>query len=364
MGKEDNAMAKRKKRMKLPNNFGSIKYLGKGRRRPYGVYPPVTEYGFHGAITPKALAYAETWEEGYEILTAYNMEKAGKIKVNRGTFIDRTPTFAEVYERFFHEKYYNSPKKLSDASMNSTRAAFKNCSSLHDIQFGQLKYDDLQEVLNNCQLKHSSLELIASLLHQMYKYALKYEIVDKDYSAFLYLPKEEDDEAGVPFSEKDLTILWKNQDDPVVEMILIMCYSGFRIKAYTDMKIDLENRCFIGGVKTKAGKERTVPIHSSIYSLVANRADGSRNLLLARPDAFRKYMYTVLERLGIEKHTPHDCRHTFSVLCERYGVNENDRKRMLGHSFGGDITNAKYGHRSLEELRAEIEKIQAPDICC
>ncbi len=36
-------MAKRKKRMKLPNNFGSIKYLGKGRRRPYGVYPPVEE---------------------------------------------------------------------------------------------------------------------------------------------------------------------------------------------------------------------------------------------------------------------------------------------------------------------------------
>ncbi len=36
-------MARRKKHMKLPNHFGSIKYLGKGRRRPYAVYPPVTE---------------------------------------------------------------------------------------------------------------------------------------------------------------------------------------------------------------------------------------------------------------------------------------------------------------------------------
>lgn len=34
-----------------------------------------------------------------------------------------------------------------------------------------------------------------------------------------------------------------------------------------------------------------------------------------------------------------------------------DRKRMLGHSFGNDITNAVYGHRTLEELRTEIEKI-------
>ena len=354
-------MAKHRKRMKLPNNFGSIKYLGKGRRKPYGVYPPVTEYGLHGPITPKALAYAETWEEGYEILTAYNMEKAGKIKVNRGAFIDRTPTFSEVYERFFHEKYHSSPKKLSEASMRSTEAAYKNCSSM---QFGQLKYEDLQEVLNNCPLKHSSLELIISLLHQMYKYALKYEIVDKNYSVFLYLPKEEDDESGIPFTDSDLKTLWENQEDPIVEMILIMCYSGFRIQAYTDMAVDLENRCLIGGVKTKNSKARTVPIHSSIYCLVANRCDGSRNLLLYSAGTFRRKMYAALERLGIEKHTPHDCRHTFSMLCERYGVSENDRKRMLGHSFGNDITNATYGHRTLEELRAEIEKIKAFPICC
>ena len=67
-----------------------------------------------------------------------------------------------------------------------------------------------------------------------------------------------------------------------------------------------------------------------------------------------------LNIVGTPKHTPHDCRHTFSRLCETYGVRENDRKRMLGHSFGGDVTNAVYGHRTLEELRAEIEKIEMP----
>lgn len=62
--------------------------------------------------------------------------------------------------------------------------------------------------------------------------------------------------------------------------------------------------------------------------------------------------------VGDPKHTPHDCRHTFSMLCEKYNVKENDRKRMLGHSFR-DITNAVYGHRDLEDLREEIEKIPA-----
>ena len=81
---------------------------------------------------------------------------------------------------------------------------------------------------------------------------------------------------------------------------------------------------------------------------------------------FRNNMYNTLTALKIptavtgEKHTPHDCRHTFSYLCERYKVNDNDRKRMLGHSFGNDVTNGVYGHRTTEELRIEIEKIKTP----
>ena len=73
--------------------------------------------------------------------------------------------------------------------------------------------------------------------------------------------------------------------------------------------------------------------------------------------AFRERMYITLKNIKIEKHTPQDCRHTFSYLCEKYKINENDRKRMLGHSFGKDITNKVYGHRDIEELRVEIEKI-------
>ena len=67
-------------------------------------------------------------------------------------------------------------------------------------------------------------------------------------------------------------------------------------------------------------------------------------------------MYSVLQEIGIERHTPHDCRHTFSALCEKYKVSENDRKRMLGHAL--DLTNGVYGHRTIEELREEIEKIK------
>ncbi len=80
-------------------------------------------------------------------------------------------------------------------------------------------------------------------------------------------------------------------------------------------------------------------------------------LLPDKIDIFRDKMYTQLTTLGIEKHTPHDCRHTFSRLFEKYKVMENDCKRMLGHKIG-DVTNDTYGHRTLEDLRNEIEKIE------
>ncbi len=148
-------------------------------------------------------------------------------------------------------------------------------------------------------------------------------------------------------------------------MVLIMCYSGFRIKAFTNMETNLKEQYFKGGVKTRASKERIVPIHPAIYDMVKARCNG-KNLLHCSANDFRQKMYDALSKLGIanaptgEKHTPHDCRHTFSRLCEKYEVNENDRKRMMGHSFGNDITNAKYGHRTLEELRTQIEKIKPP----
>lgn len=352
-------MTRRKKRMKLPNNFGSIKYLGSGRRNPYGVYPPVTEWTVKSPVTPKALGYKETWEEAYELLTAYNLERQGKIQINQNIYIDRTPTFAEVYEDFYQEKFFRSEKKLSDATRYSTQAAYKNLSSVHNLKMGQIKYDTLQKIINACELKHSSIELMISLLHQIYAYALKYEIIDKNYSQFLYMPKEDDDESGVPFSDEELIILWKNKGDFVTDMILIMCYSGYRIRAYTNIEINLKEKYFKGGVKTRFSKNRIVPIHSAILKFVENRFNGN-DLLGSSINDFRKSMYKRLNELNIEKHTPHDCRHTFSRLCEKYHVNENDRKRLMGHSFGSDITNAKYGHRTVEELREEIEKIKIP----
>lgn len=378
-------MAKRKKYPKLPNGYGSIKYLGKGRRNPYAVHPPTTEFDLEGIpITPKALCYVNDWMIGFSVLTAY---KAGTYyegmerdlsELKKDSSVDTLAqqiladyshnkiapeeeyeTFAQVYEKFYDYKYLqDKSKNYSASTKDASQTAFKNCTELHDKPFKDLRYPDLQKVLDNCPLKHASIELIKTLLKQMYKYALAYEIVDKDYSAALKINIEDDDEHGEPFSFEDLKILWDHKDNETVEMILIMCYSGYRIAAYKNMETNLTEMYFKGGVKNKTSKDRIVPIYSGIQDLVKKRIKREKKLLTCTPYTFRRKMYKTLEELKIDKHTPHDCRHTFSMMCEKYKVNENDRKRMLGHSFGGDITNRIYGHRDLEDLRTEIEKIK------
>ena len=65
-----------------------------------------------------------------------------------------------------------------------------------------------------------------------------------------------DTEHGTPFSDQEMQVLWNNADDPEVQLILIMCYSGWRIGEVLKLTTNLEEKYFQGGIKTKAGKNR------------------------------------------------------------------------------------------------------------
>lgn len=375
-------MATRKKHQRLPNGYGSIRYLGKGRRNAYAVHPPADIDGNR----PPAICYVSDWMQGFIVLTAY---KAGTYTPGMETTLELPDTtsrglealasrlladyarvkgvepaepertFSDVYQAFYALKFREG-HRYSQSTVDSTRAAYKNCAALHDRIFRDLRTDDLQQVIDDCPLKHSSLELIVNLYRQMYSFADGQKWCDKRYDQFVRINKKDDDERGVPFTDAELSLFWRRTDIPEIELMLIICYSGWRISEISSLTVDLNARTFCGGVKTQAGKGRTVPIHTLILPLVERRLNAYGSLLPETPAAYRKHLRSTLESLGISgepPHTPHDGRHTFSRLCEKYGVRENDCKRMMGHAFS-DVTNRVYGHRSLEDLRTEIEKIR------
>jgi integrase len=383
---------KRKKYPKLPNNFGSIRFLGKNRRNCFAVHPPATPDDTGKLKRPPAICYVDDWIKGFTVLTAYKagtyqpgMERT--LEVSPTTDIDtlisrliadyntikgvegkhpeiKKLTFSEVYEQFYAWKFPEGTK-LSYSSKEAYRTAYTNCTVLHNRIFEDLKAPDMQKVIDDCKLKKQSQMAILTLFKQMYKYAVYSEIVTENKALYVHVNADNDTEHGTPFSDQELQTLWDNANDPEVQLILIMCYSGWRIGEVLKLTTNLEKRYFQGGIKTKAGKNRIVPIHPAVYHFVEQKvlAQDGKLCVYTQQHHRKALFYPTLERLGIvgnPKHTPHDCRHTFSALCEKYGVRENDRKRMLGHSFGGDVTNAVYGHRTLEELRTEIEKIKVP----
>lgn len=383
---------KRKTYPKLPNGFGSIRYLGKSRRNCYAVHPPATIDAAGKAVRPHAICYVDDYLKGFAVLTAYKagtykpgMEKELEIasttdadalisrilsdyntfKGTEGKYPETHKlTFSEVYEKFMAWKFAEGTT-YSKATKSNYSASYSYCSVLYDRPFEDLKATDLQEFIDNQKgLKKGSLKVILVLFNQMYKYAIYAEIVSENKSKYVKINKEDDIEHGTAFSEQELGVLWQNSANIDVQLILIMCYSGWRIGELENLEVNLEKRFFQCGSKTKAGKDRIVPIHPCIYNFVKSRIDTYGTLLNMHKVTYRMFrFYPILEKLGIvgnPKHTPHDCRHTFSALCEKYGVRENDRKRLLGHAFGNDITNAVYGHRTVDELRTEIEKIEVP----
>lgn len=376
-------MPKRKKHTKLPNGYGSIRYLGSGRRNPYAVHPPAHENPVNGMyVVPRALCYVDDWYVGFAVLTAYKagtyvpgMEGTLKSSLdsleNADTIIkhilsdysgkqqSKSPTYAEVYEAFYANKFHEG-HQYSKSCIYGARMGFKHSANLHDREFRSITAKDLQDTLDACPLKHSSLEQILNLYHSLYHYADGCGWCDKDYSKFVSIKTPDDDEHGVPFTKEELQMLWSHNEDPIIELLLIMCYSGHRISELKVIEVDLTDYCFRGGLKTRTSRERIVPIHSAILPLVKRRLARDGALLCQSTNTYRKRCTAALDNLGIlgdPKHTPHDCRHTFSALLEDAKVSDNDRKRLMGHSFK-DVTNKVYGHRDLSALRAEIERIK------
>lgn len=185
---------------------------------------------------------------------------------------------------------------------------------------------------------------MAQIIRQIFNFAEKENLIRRNPSRFLRVNKPEDDEHGVPFSDEEIEVLWRHNDNQVVMGALAMIYTGFRVSALRDWEIGKDT--IYGGVKT--GK-RTVPIHPLIQPFV-------RKIKMTTASEYRRKWHKVMEELGMN-HTPHDCRHTFSWLCDRYGVDTISKHLLMGHTLGKDVEAKVYSHRTIEELTEQINKI-------
>lgn len=334
------------KAMRLPNGFGTIReYKREKLRKPYGAFPPAV-YNCDGKNTStKAIGYYGTYKEAYEALLAWHNDPTLTIRI----------TFGEVYRQWYSDRF-SGRTKISDSTQRHYKSIEKWYALIWDRQIKELRTEDYQRVLDECNLAHGSVMYLLSGMSQATRFALQHDYISKDYAQFAKLPDREKSEKGVPFTEEELALLWRHKDHKDIQIALIMIYSGYRIGELGVITIDRDEKLFKGGLKTDAGRERIVPIHPCIMPFL----DSLKGFTAP---AYRLRWHNRMKELGLQNaqngsvHTPHDCRHTFSWLCDKYGVDSLSKHLIMGHSLGKDVEANTYGHRTIEQLREAIYKI-------
>ena len=343
--------------MRLPSGYGGIVKLKGNRRKPYQVR--LTK-GFtdEGKQIYMYLGYYARRGEALEALAEYN---SSPYDITRETI-----TFAEVYKKWSNEHF----KKVSSSSIERYSNAYrKYCKSLYKMRFKDIRLTHLQAVIDNCGMAHPTRASIKTLFAVLTKFAMKNDIVDKDYAQYVDVGQREGKINRKPFTQEEIDKLFKYVDTfDYLDTILIMIYSGLRVGEMLDLRIEnihLEERYMVGGSKTKAGKNRIIPISKKIEPFIRKYYEKNKDKefliinSLGRPMGYSNYRRekfdNIMEKLKME-HKPHDARHTFASLMDSAGANKLCIKRIIGHS-SQDITEDIYTHKTLEELIEAIDLI-------
>lgn len=87
-------------------------------------------------------------------------------------------TFAEVYEKWSELHF----KTIVPSAQRTWASAFNHSAPLHNMRFKDIRANHLEETIMNADIGGCTKQRMKSLYNMMYKYALKYEIADKNYA--------------------------------------------------------------------------------------------------------------------------------------------------------------------------------------
>lgn len=349
--------------MRLPSGSGSISKLPGNRRNPWRVRKTSGWDIVDGKAKQKfiTIGYYATRRDALDALMEYNRNPYD-IEAN-------SITFEEVYKKW-SEKHFQT---IVPSACRTWVSAFNHSAPLHKMRFRDIRVSHLEGAIQSADVGQSTKQRMKSLYNLMYRFALKNEICDKNYAEMCDSVKKGAPKiVRIPFTDEEIRLLWQNVSFPFADMLLIGIYSGWRPQELAILKtkdIDMDALTMFGGLKTEAGRNRFVPIHPAIVSLLRGRiaeaaafnseylfndSDGTHLTY----DRYRGRFEKIMRSLNM-KHLPHDTRHTFITLGKEHDMDEYILKLIVGHAIN-DVTEKVYTHRTMEQLSKEIKKIPFP----
>ena len=345
-----------KKRLKLPNGFGSITCKSDGRRRK----PYIVRKTIGGKQT--TIGYFATYEEAISYLVECNK--------NPHIYSPSQITFSEMYHCMAAERF----PKIAKSTQSNYKAAFKHCEALYDKRFVEIRISDLQGVIKNMSLQgvgYASQKKCRQLLHHIYSYAVKYEFIppSADITRYIEIDKNKIIYPKKPFNVRQLNRVRAliTDDNPLFKWamcVVMACYAGPRPSEFINVlksDVKLRQRFFvIRDSKTEAGRNRIVPISRKTLPYFEYWMSLPGKTLITDEQgntlSYHKYRarFDKVMKASRCKHTPHECRHTCATWLDNKNANDVSVKKTLGHACQG-ITQGVYTHKGLRELKKAID---------
>ena len=356
---------KRKKRMRLPNGVGSVHKIGdsKNRRKPWRARVPSHVEIDHETGTAKqkyiTVGYYETEIEAIDALMQYRR--------NPYTLEAATCTFADVFEMWKAKKYPD----VSDSAQKAYTGAYKHSAPLYGMKMREIRAIHMEQIMQEVKGGYQLQAKMKMLWGQLFKYAIEHDIVEKNYAEFVKTRDKDEGTKRTDMSKEAIEKIWAAIDngDKDAELVMIYIYTGMRPSELLEVKkenVDLANRIMIGGLKTEAGKDRRIPLHTCIVPFIERlmQTDGEYLVMQEGKKAPKKLSYMkywngswkpLMERLDLAEYTPHYTRHTCATMLREAKIEEDIRKLILGHKHA-DIT-SRYTHHPDSMLIEAIDTL-------
>ena len=278
-----------RKALKRPNGSGTVYKLGGRRSRPW--------------VAAKDGVYIGYYERKTDALAALD-RLAGRPLEEKFNM-----TFSEVFSEWKAEHY----REIGEKGVESYDRAYAVCAPLHNKKFRDLRTKDFQAIIDSNMAKsNSTLSKYKQIMTQMARWAVREEIATTDFAKYVKLPQQVKKEKAI-FTDDEIALLEKDGSD-AAKIALMMIYTGMRIGELFSLPLkDYHESYVIGGEKTKAGRDRVIPI----------RPEGRKYFAYFCKDGF--FFFYLLCPATMGSASPPITANVTSIRCWKSSVSQSTR---------------------------------------
>lgn len=341
--------------MRKPNGYGSIHMISKKgvkRRNPYRVRI-TAGFNDEGKQLFKTLGYFPNRKEAEIALASYN--------ANPYDLASTEATISIIYEKWSEGYYKNASKKQID----KYKLAFDRLEKYHKTKIVDVRVAHIHDSMS--PYSDVNRKTIRALYSKLLEFAIKQDLnVAKNYAKFVKIDDVPPVESSRTiehnlFTKDEIKDLWKREGELLVDILLMLLYSGMRISELLDVELDniyLEDGYLIGGNKTHAGRNRVIPIHKDVKHLWERHTSGDKKHLFVGARGGKLPYSTIGDALRDSdiNHVFHDTRYSFISKLRDIEVSEIKLQRIVGHS-NKSITD-RYTKFEIDSLIKEVAKLK------